>query len=102
MRMIGRLAGLGLMVVYVAACASPQASQGTAGQGGSTGGTPTVVVYIGSDNGTVTVTQAPTAAPAASSSATATQPTTQTTDVKPAVGTDAVKALQPAPTLVPK
>lgn len=86
-----------LAALMLTACANPQAQQGTAGQGGSTGPTPAVVIYIGSDHGTVTVTSAPTAAPAAASTATAAQ--TATNDVKPAVGTDAVKALAPVPAL---
>jgi len=83
-----------LCSMLVTACAAPASSQGTAGQGGSTGATPQVIVYIGTGGGIQTTnTSNPTAAPAASSTATSDQAATN--DVKPAVGTDAIKAATP-------
>ena len=71
------------LALALGACAAPTASQGTAGQGGSTGSAPVVCIYIGSDNGAVTVTSAPTAAPSAASDASSSQ--TATNDIKPDV-----------------
>lgn len=78
-----------LAVLALVSCAAPASDQG---QGGSTGGVPTNQTVI-NFNGPVHVESLanPTAAPA--SSAQATQ--TATNDVKPAVGTDAIKAVVP-------
>jgi len=95
---------LALVASILVACAAPAAQQGTAGQGGSTGPTPAVVIYIGSDHGTVTVTSAPTAAPAAASTATATQPSTATVTPSANLGDSAIKAVVPSvplPAVVP-
>lgn len=78
-----------LVALFLAACAAPASDQG---QGGSTGATPLVVVNIGTGGGVeVSQTSAPTAAPASSASAAQ----TATNDVRPAVGTDAIKAAVP-------
>lgn len=85
----GRWWAVALLAALLAACAAPRSDQG---QGGSTGPTPQVVVNVGTNGGvTVTNTTAPTAAPA--SNAQASQ--TATAEIKPAVGTDAIKAAVP-------
>ena len=87
-----RAALLALVLVTTMNCTAPAANQGQ-GQGGSVGPTTpiTVTVNIGSGHGEVTVADKPTAAPAATSAASASQ--TATTDTRPAVGTDAIKAI---------
>lgn len=78
-----------LLLVALAACAAPKSDQG---QGGSTGAIPQQVTNI-AFHGPITVTNngIPTAAPA--SNAQASQ--TATAEIKPAVGTDAIKAAVP-------
>lgn len=94
---------LALVGCALAGCAAPRSDQGQ-GQGGSvTGGIPTIAIYIGTGGGIeTTIATSPAAAPAATSAAQASQRAEVTTDVRPAVGDDAVKALTPGGTLVPK
>ena len=81
------VSGMFVLLACLVSCAAPASDQG---QGGSTGPTPMVVVNIGTGGGiSTTNTSAPTAAPASSASAAQ----TATNDVKPALGTDAVKAV---------
>lgn len=92
-----------VLVLCLASCATPSATQGNAGQGGSIQAPPLfMTVNIGTGGGvTTTLTSAPTAAPAATSTAAAEQHATA--DVKPsaALGDSALKALVPGAAVVP-
>jgi hypothetical protein len=94
----GILVETGKAVLLVAAlalggCAAPASDQG---QGGSTGQVPTVqnIINIGTGGG-VTANPASTVAPTAAPASSASAAQTATTDVKPAIGTDAIKAAVP-------
>lgn len=94
------ICGCTVVLLALAGCALPSADLGQ-GQGGSVGPAPVVNVTV-TFSGDVKVdgTTAPTAAPAATSSARADQTAETKTDLKPAVGDSALKALTPTGTTV--
>jgi hypothetical protein len=87
--------------LILAACAAPASTQGTAGQGGSnTSPVYSITVNIGTGGGTsTTVTSVPAAAPSAASTATAAQTASNDVKADANLGTDAIKAVTPIPTL---
>ena len=91
---------LALASSALAGCAATEAQQGEATQGGSNGPVPTVVINIGTQDGTVTISNSPTAAPAAKSEAQAKQEAKQETKPKvdPKAVADAFTPDVPLPT----
>ena len=92
-----------VLALLLSACAAPQSSQGTQGQGGAaTAPQTTINVNIGTGPGS-TVTASPTSAPTAAPSAASTAAATQTAEASPKVdanlGTDAIKAAAGVPVL---